>query len=138
MLWRRPVEAARPRGPVGQTGDALGGITRHSFADAARADARGSCGGLRRLPARHLHDDPLSTNRRQSGILVDVHPVLLWNAKTLQPQLPRSGPDGQPIESSQLEPFPIRWNHLIEKESLGFKDLEHANPKKRNFLVTNH
>ncbi|MDR6872287.1 hypothetical protein J2Y55_003303, partial [Bosea sp. BE125] len=25
-----------------------------------------------------------------------------------QPQLPRSGPDGQPIESSQLEQFPIQ------------------------------
>jgi hypothetical protein len=25
-----------------------------------------------------------------------------------------------------LERFPIRWNHLIEKESLRFKDLEHA------------
>jgi len=88
---------------VGITGDALGGITRHPFADGARTDACGSCGGLRRLAARDLHDDPLSTNRRQSGIVMDVHPVLLWNAQALQPQLPRSGPDGQPMESSQLE-----------------------------------
>ncbi len=25
-----------------------------------------------------------------------------------------------------LERFPIRWNHLIEKESLKFKELEHV------------
>jgi hypothetical protein len=34
------------------------------------------CGdGLRCLPADHLGYDPLSTNWRQTGILVDVHPV---------------------------------------------------------------
>jgi hypothetical protein len=26
----------------------------------------------------------------------------------------------------RLERFPIRWNHLIEKESLRFKELEHV------------
>jgi hypothetical protein len=31
-----------------------------------------------------------------------VHPVLPWNLKLQQPQLPRSEPDGQPTESSQL------------------------------------
>jgi hypothetical protein len=30
-----------------------------------------------------------------------VHPVLRWNLKLQQPQLPRSEPDGQPTESSQ-------------------------------------
>jgi hypothetical protein len=25
-----------------------------------------------------------------------------------------------------LERFPIRWNHLIEKEALRFKELEHV------------
>jgi hypothetical protein len=34
---------------------------------------------------------------------VDVHPVLLEGSAVSQPQLPRSGPDGQPIESSHLE-----------------------------------
>jgi hypothetical protein len=34
-----------------------------------RADACGSC-GLRRLPARHLPHEPLSTKRRQPGILM--------------------------------------------------------------------
>jgi hypothetical protein len=45
--------------------------------DGARADAGRLSGGLRRLSA--LKDgahDPLSTERRQAGILVDVHPVL--------------------------------------------------------------
>jgi hypothetical protein len=47
-------------------------------------------------------DDSLSTDRRQSGILVNVHPVLLWNTEALQLQSPRSGPGRQPNESSQL------------------------------------
>src|ERR1700674_4181460 len=95
------VAALPPPGPVLQTGDAFDGITRHPFADGARTDACGSSGGLRRLSACHLHDDSLSTNRRQAGIVVDVHPVLLWNTEASQPQLPRSGP-GQPMESSHL------------------------------------
>src|SRR6202521_6262360 len=100
-LTRHPP-TLRPRGPVLQTGDAFDGITRHPFADGARTDACGSSGGLRRLSACHLHDDSLSTNRRQAGIVVDVHPVLLWNTEASQPKLPRSGPDEQPMESSQL------------------------------------
>ena len=63
----------------------------------------GACDGLRRLPAQHLHHDPLSTERRQTGILVDVHPVLRRLAEASQLQRPRSGPDGQPVESPQLE-----------------------------------
>src|SRR5262245_53312088 len=31
-----------------------------------------------------------------------VHPVFPWNLKLQQPQLPRSEPDGQPTESSEL------------------------------------
>ena len=37
-----------------------------------------------------------------AGILVDVHSVHLWNTEVLQPPFPRSGPNGQPVESSQL------------------------------------
>ena len=44
----------------------------------------------------------LSTARRRRGILVHVHPVLPWNLKSQQPQLPRSEPDGLPTESSHL------------------------------------
>jgi hypothetical protein len=58
--------------------------------------------GLRRLSARDLPYNALSTARRQPGILMHVHPVLPRNLKLQQPQLPRSEPDGQPTESSQL------------------------------------
>ena len=53
-----------------------------------------------RQRARHL----LSTQRRQTGILVVVHSVLRESLKLKQPQLSRFGPNGQPIESSQLVP----------------------------------
>ena len=62
----------------------------------------GQDGGVRRLPARNLPYNPLSTTRRKPGILMDVHPVLPRIAEASQLQLPRPGPDGQPTESSQL------------------------------------
>jgi hypothetical protein len=46
---------------------------RQPFLRRPRANACGSCGGLRRLPARHHRHHPLSTNRRQPGILMKVH-----------------------------------------------------------------
>src|SRR6266516_5360289 len=72
------------------------------LANRPRADASGFGNGLRRLSARDLPYNALSTARRQPGILMHVHPVLPWNLKLQQPQLPRSEPDGQPTESSQL------------------------------------
>jgi len=36
-----------------------------------------------------------------------------------------------------LERFPIRWNHLIEKESLEFKELEHVLIEKVDQLFRN-
>src|SRR5262245_37766107 len=72
------------------------------LANRPRADACGFGNGLRRLSARDLPYNALSTARRQPGILVHVHPVLPWNLKLQQPQLPRSEPDGQPTESSHL------------------------------------
>jgi len=36
-----------------------------------------------------------------------------------------------------LERFPIRWNHLIEKESLKFKELEHVLIEKVDQLFRN-
>ena len=57
---------------------------------------------LRRLPARNLPYNPLSTTRRKPGILMDVHSVLPRIAEASQLQLPRPGPDGQPTESSHL------------------------------------
>src|SRR6266403_4979949 len=72
------------------------------LANRPRADACGFGNGLRRLPACDLPYNALSTARRQPGILMHVHPVLPWNLKLQQPQLPRSEPDEQPTESSQL------------------------------------
>ena len=63
--------------------------------------------GRSRLPALDLPHNPLSTTRREPGILMHVHPVLSFGTlKLRQLQFPRSEPDGQPIESSQLERFP--------------------------------
>jgi hypothetical protein len=69
------VTRSEPRAPFG-----LEAVD--PFARGARADACGSSSGLRRLPS--LKDgahDPLSTARRQTGILVDVHPVLRGTLK---------------------------------------------------------
>jgi hypothetical protein len=43
---------------------------------------------------------------------MDVHPVLRGIAEVSQPQLPRSGPDGQPDESSHLERFTPCWKQF--------------------------
>src|SRR5215217_4015686 len=100
---RWPVQMTRARAAISETGQPLAAIAHHPFADGPRADACGLCGGLRRLPAQHLHHNPLSTERRQTGILMDVHPVLRGIAEASLLQLPRLGPDGQPIESSHLD-----------------------------------
>src|SRR4029078_7925862 len=81
----------------------LAAISGNPFANGPRADACGFADGLQRLPALNLPYNSLSTVRRQTGILVHVHPVLPWNLKYKQHQLPRSEPDGQPTESSHLE-----------------------------------
>ena len=92
-----------PRTAITQSSQALAAISGNPFANGPRADAYGFADGLRRLPALNLPYNSLSTVWRQTGILVHVHPVLPWNLKSQQPQLPRSEPDGQPAESSQLE-----------------------------------
>ena len=48
----------------------------------------------------------------------------LTSASTDAPYL--KDPKKQPIETRHLERFPITWNHVIEKESLNFKELEHV------------
>ena len=96
------------------------------LANRPRADACGFGNGLRRLSARDLPYNALSTARRQPGILMHVHPVLPWNLKLQQPQLPRSEPDGQPTESSQLDrllagvlaPFAQRYM-VLARRALG-------------------
>jgi GNAT superfamily N-acetyltransferase len=54
----------------------IGSALIDPFANRARADAYGFANGLRRLPACNQFHDPLSTARRQPGILMHVHPVL--------------------------------------------------------------
>src|SRR5512135_3870974 len=83
-------------------------ITIDPLANCPRADACGFGDGLRRLPARNLSYNPLSTKRREPGILVHVHPAPPRIAEASQLQLPRSGPGGQPNESSQLGHLPYK------------------------------
>src|SRR5215471_5022518 len=77
-------------------------ISSNPLPNRPRADACGLRDGLRRLPALDLPYNPLSTARREPGILVHVHPVLPRIAEASHLQLPRPGPGGQPNESSQL------------------------------------
>src|SRR3954467_13027360 len=84
-------------------------ISGNPFTNGPRADACGFSDGLRPLPNLNLPYNSLSTVRRQTGILVHVHPVLPWNLKSQQPQLPRSEPDGQPTESSHLAVAIVAW-----------------------------
>ncbi|MNC92809.1 hypothetical protein D3C83_93120 [compost metagenome] len=75
------VELGRPGGAVLETGFALGHETGDPFADSLEADAEGlgdSVAGLAldKHPAHQFG----STARRQTGILMDVHPVPLQRA----------------------------------------------------------
>ena len=99
---RRPMQPMGPRAAIAQSAQALTAISGNPFANGPWADACGFADSLRRLPAFNLPYNSLSTVRGQTGILVHVHPVLPWNLKSQQPQLPRSEPDGQPTESSHL------------------------------------
>jgi hypothetical protein len=104
LRWRRLAQSLEPRAAVVQALQAVADVATDPFTRSARANACGVTGGLRRLPAENHFDQPLSTERRQTGILVDVHSALSQGSlKSRQPQLPRTEPDGQPIESSHLE-----------------------------------
>src|SRR6478672_10607320 len=96
------MQPMRPRTTITQSSQALAAISGNPFANGPSADACGFADGLRRLTAHNLPYNSLSTVRGQTGILVHVHPVLPWNLKSQQPQLPRSELDGQPTESSHL------------------------------------
>lgn len=64
-------------GTILQSGHPFAAMSINPLANCPRADAHGLCGGLRRLPARIELYNPLSTARRQPGILVHVHPLLI-------------------------------------------------------------
>ena len=92
----------RSGGAILQSRQSFAAISVNPLPNGPRADACGFGNGLRRLPAINLSYNPLSTARREPGILVHVHPVLPRIAEASQLQLPRPGPGGQPDESSQL------------------------------------
>jgi hypothetical protein len=52
----------------------------------------------------------------QTGILMDVHSVLQGITEVSQPQLPRPGPSGQPIESSQLDTNLPGWYRQLRPD----------------------
>src|SRR6201987_1249792 len=108
----------RPGGAVVQSCQSFSAISINPLANGPRADACAFGDGLRRLPALHLPNNPLSTARREPGILMHVHPVSPRNLKLQQPQLPRSKPDGQPTESSKLEHHLEKWQPVFRKMML--------------------
>ena len=72
-----------------QAGEACAAEASHPLAHRARADAYGFADGLRRLPA--LNDAThhgLSTGRRETRILMDVHSVPPWNGCLATPVSP--------------------------------------------------
>ena len=102
-LRRGFAQPMRSRAAVVQASQALAPVALHPLANRLRADACGFADGLRRLPAQRLPHDPLSTTRVRRAFLCTF---IRSSAKSLKPrqlQLPRSGPDEQPMESLQLE-----------------------------------
>src|SRR5215211_7610177 len=101
---RRPVEVMGPGGAILQAVHAFGLEARHPLVHGFDGYAERGRDGRRRLSFDHHPPHQFgSTMRRQPGILMNVHPVLRGDAEASQLQLPRSEPDGQPNESSQLE-----------------------------------
>src|SRR5215475_5232785 len=72
-LRGRLTQPMGPRAAILQTGQAFSMEALDPFMHRARANACGFSDGLRRLPIAHHVDQTLSTERRQAGILVDVH-----------------------------------------------------------------
>ena len=67
-----------------------GAITGQRFADRENATCERLRDGVRLLPARNRPDDPLSTQRRQTGILVDVNPIFPPDLKLRNLSIPRT------------------------------------------------
>src|ERR1700746_1064632 len=93
-----------PRGMIPQTIDAFSAEAFHPLGDGLHCNvelARGSC--LAQPSFNNTPHHGLSTFGRQRGILVRVHSVLRESLMVWRLQSSRSGPNGQPPESSQLE-----------------------------------
>jgi len=71
--WRRLAQPLRPRAAVLQAGQTFRFEAPDPLPHGARANAYGFTDGLRRLPTENHVDHALSTERRQAGILMDVH-----------------------------------------------------------------
>ena len=69
----------------------LRGNNAQPLANSPRADACGLRDGLRRLPALDLPYNPLSTARREPGILMGVHSVLRESLRFGNISVPGSG-----------------------------------------------
>src|SRR6185312_11967522 len=106
---RGPVQVMGPGGAIVQAFDAFGLEARHPLAHCLDRHAESGRDSRRRLSLNHHPPHKFgSTVRREPGILMNVHPVLREDAEASQLQLPRSEPEGQPNESSQL----VRLNGL--------------------------
>src|SRR4051812_12458662 len=113
---RRPVQVMGPGGAIVQAFDAFGLEARHPLAHRFDRDAESGRDGRRRLSLDHHPPYQFgSTVRREPGILMNVHPVLRGDAEASQLQLPRSEPEGQPNESSQLVPAAAKMASTTKK-----------------------
>src|SRR5512145_2085565 len=99
-----PVQPCRPRAAVGQAGKPFRSEPPDPFAHGPQTDAVSQSHGRAGLTLlQHPPHQFRSTVRRQARILVDVHSVPPREDEVFdKPQLPRSGPSGQPPESSHL------------------------------------
>ena len=99
---RRPSQLVRSRRAVFQAGRPLRLEPTGPLPNRLDVDAHGRGHGRGRLTSQHPPRHLGSTDRRRAGIPMQVHPVPPRLTEASQPQPSRSGPDGQPIESSQL------------------------------------
>src|ERR1700730_2179522 len=60
------------------------------------------------------------SSKEALGLVTHLLPKV--NHRSLIPAIPTSQTENPPL----LNRFPIRWNHLIEKKSFRFKELEHG------------
>ena len=100
---RRAMQPVRTRGTLPEAVGALSKEAVHPLADRLATDAEGLGDAASAFSfLDHAPDNLGSTMRCGAGILVDVHSVSFPGIEVSQPQSPRSGPNGQPIERSHL------------------------------------
>ncbi len=98
--------ALRSRRTIAQAGGALGSETGDPFPHAALRKTDLESGGLgRELISQNRADDPFSTSRRESRIMVNVHVAVGFDGLDVftPSTLANPSPHEQPIETSQLD-----------------------------------